>query len=199
MNELVKAYPAMLKRLRSLMLSELQVPNLSKRSIAELHDRAKSAKHLAGDFKIDAFAGRLSLLDEAEKSFEQIASLVVSKPPRDWVDLDLDRAAIELADMSQKFMRAETFARVKDRPQKRQAMAVVIGANGAPEPMFEEFVVGTSDRDEIDLLIERLETALAASDPHSRNVILAALAELSIRYMEPKVNNNTDKQKAVRA
>ncbi|MBC6403745.1 MAG: ATP-binding protein [Hyphomonadaceae bacterium] len=184
MNELVKAYPAMLAELRDLTLAELQVPNLLKQSISELHERAASAVQLAGDFKIDAFVGRLSLFDGSEETFEQIASLVVSKPPRDWVDLDLDRAAIELADMSQKFMRAETFARVKDRPQKRQSIAVVIGMNGAPEPALQEFQVGSADRSEIEQVIESLELALDKSNPARPNIMLAALAEMSLRYME---------------
>lgn len=197
MTELVKAYPAMLARLRDLMLAELQVPNLSKQSISELHQRAKAARQLAGDFKIDAFAGRLALFDGGEESFEQIASLVVSKPPIDWVDLDLDRAAIELTDMSQKFMRAETFARVKGRPQKRQAMAVVIGMNGTPEPMLKEFVIGSGDRPEIDGIIERLESAIEHADPAKRDVVLAALAELSMRYMEPTIpTTKSSKRKA---
>ena len=124
LEELVLAYPSMLHRLRDLMLAELQVPNVSPQSLAELRDRAENIRQLAGDFRLDAFVGRLSQFDGSDESIEGIASLAANKPPRDWVDPDLDQAAIELADMAQKFLRTETYARVKGRPDKRQAMAV---------------------------------------------------------------------------
>ena len=85
--------------------------------------------------------------------------------------------------MAQRFLRAETFARVKGRPEKRHAMAVVIGMNGRPAPLLEEFHVADSDRAKIDDLIERVAATLEESDSARRNIILAALAELSARYM----------------
>ena len=184
LEELIQAYPSMLHRLRDLMLAELQVPNVSPQSLAELRARAENINQLAGDFRLDAFVGRLSKFDGSDESFEGIASLAANKPPRDWVDPDLDQAAIELADMAQKFLRAETYARVKGRPDKRQAMAVVIGMDGRPAPLLEEFDVADSDRASINDLIERVALALEQSDTSRRSIILAALAEISARYMQ---------------
>ena len=184
LEELVQAHPSMLHRLRDIMLSELQVPNVSPQSLAELRDRAENIRHLAGDFRLDAFIGRLSQFDGSDESFEGIASLAANKPPRDWVDPDLDQAAIELADMAQKFLRAETYARVKGRPDKRQAMAVVIGMNGRPVPLLEEFYIADSDRAAVNSLVERVAASLEDSDTSQRSIILAALAELSTRYMQ---------------
>lgn len=183
LEELVQAYPSMLHRLRDLMLAELQVPNVSPQSLAELRERAENIRQLAGDFRLDAFVGRLSQFDGSDESFEGIASLAANKPPRDWVDPDLDQAAIELADMAQKFLRAETYARVKGRPDKRQAMAVVIGMDGRPAPLLEEFDIADSDRAAVNDLIERVAVTLEQSDTSHRSIILAALAELSARYM----------------
>jgi hypothetical protein len=184
LEELTQAYPSMLHRLRDLMLAELQVPNLSPPSIAELRERAANIRQIAGDFHVEAFIGRLSQFDGTDETFEGIASLAASKPPRDWADPDLDRAAIDIADMAQKFLRAETYARVKGRPEKRQAMAVMIGMNGRPAPVLEEFAVSDTDRAAIDSLIDRVAVALDESDTTRRSVILAALAELSARYMQ---------------
>ena len=183
LEELVKTYPDMLHRLRDLMLAELQVPNASPESLAELRNRAENIKQLAGDFRLDAFIGRLGRFDGSDNSFEGIASLAANKPPRDWADPDLDRAAVELTEMAQKFVRAETYARVKGRLGKRHSMAVVIGMDGRPAPLFEEFDIADSDRATVNELIERVATALDGSDTIRRNVILAALAELSTRYM----------------
>ena len=179
LEELVQAYPSMLHRLRDIMLAELQVPNVSPQALAELRERAKNIRQLSGDFRLDAFVGRLTQFDGLDENFEGIASLAANKPPRDWVDPDLDHAAIELADMAQRFLRAETYARVKGRPDKRQAMAVVIGMDGRPAPLLEEFDIADSDRAAVNDLIERVAAALEEADTSRRSIILAALAELS--------------------
>ncbi|EAR20270.1 hypothetical protein [Nitrococcus mobilis] len=184
LEELVQAYPAMLHRLRDIMLAELQVPNASPQSLAELRERAENIRQLAGDFRLDAFVGRLSQFNGSDESFEGIASLAANKPPRDWVDPDLDQATIELADMAQKFLRAETYARVKGRPDKRQAMAVFIGMDGRPAPLLEEFDIADSDRTAVNELIGRVAAALEEANISRHNIILAALAELSARYMQ---------------
>lgn len=195
MDELVEAYPSMLHRLRDIMLSELQVPNISPQSLSELRDRAENIRQLAGDFHVEAFVARLSQLDASDTSFEGIASLAANKPPRDWVDHDLDRAMVEIADMAQKFLRAETFTRVKGRPEKRHSMAVVVGVQGKPTPILKEFQVTDSDRDAIDALIQRVSVTLEAADTGRRNIILAALAELSAQYMTNSGGTKRKKRK----
>lgn len=192
LSELALAYPSMLQRLRDLMLAELQVPNVSPRSLAELRARAENIHQLVGDFRLDAFAARLAQFDGGEDSFEGIASLAANKPPRDWVDPDLDRATMEIAELAQKFLRAETYARVKGRPDKRHAMAVVVGINGRPTPVLEEFQIVEADRAKIDGLIAQVRGVLEKSQLKQRNVILAALAELTSSYMQTSAKNGTD-------
>ena len=185
LEELVQAYPSMLNRLREIMLSELKVSKASQKSLAELRDRAENIKQLAGDFRLDAFVGRLSQFDGSAEGFEGIASLAANKPPHSWIDLDIDQAALELADMARKFLYAETYAHVKGRPDKRHVMAVVIGMDGYPAPLLEEFDVADSDRAAVDALIGRVADTLPKSDTNRCNsIILAALAELSTHYMQ---------------
>ncbi|MGQ4808298.1 hypothetical protein NKDENANG_01679 [Candidatus Entotheonellaceae bacterium PAL068K] len=194
LEELVHAYPEMLNRLRDIMLAELQVPNASPESLAELRERAENIKQLAGDFRLNALVVRLAAFDGTDESFERIASLAANKPPRDWADADLDRAAIELADIAQKFVRAETYVRVKGRPEKRQAMAVVIGMAGRPAPLLKEFDIADTDRAAVNDLIERVASALDESDTTRHSLILAALAELSTRYMcAPELTKKNEK------
>ena len=184
LGELVIAYPSMLHRLRDLMLAELQVPNISAQSLSELRERAQNIRQVVGDFKLEAFIGRLTQFDETNTSIEEIASLAASKPPRQWIDPDLDRTAVELAELAQKFLRAETFARVKGRQDKRHAMAVVVGMDGRPAPVHDEFTVTDLEREQVDDLISRVDKALGRSGEKRRNIILAALAELSARYLK---------------
>jgi len=199
LEELVQSYPTMLHRLRDVMLAELQVPNTAPNSIAELRARAENISQLAGDFRLEAFVGRLAHFDGSDAGVEGIASLAANKPARDWVDPDLDNATIELADLAQRFLRAETFARVKGRPEKRQAIALVIGREGRPVPILEEFAIADTDRAAVNEVIDRVATALDEADMSRRNIILAALAELSARYMQPIAEEEAkanDKRKA---
>ena len=65
----------------TLLFEELQVPNMSQQSLAELHERAQNISQVVGDFKLEAFIGRLVQLSNSDASFESIASLAASKPP----------------------------------------------------------------------------------------------------------------------
>jgi len=183
LQELVTTYPSMLHRLRDLLLEELQVPNVSPQSLEELRDRAKNISQVSGNFRLNAFIGRLCKIDGSNEMFEGIASLAANKPPRDWVDPDVDQASIELAAMAQEFLRTEAYARVKGRKDHRHAMAVVVGMNGRPAPERAEFDVSSSERKTIDELMSQIDELVEASSAEHPRLALAALAELSARYM----------------
>ena len=62
--------------------------------------------------------------------------------------------------------------------------------------MLEEFDIADSDRAAIEDVIERVAAALQEADNTSRTIILAALAELSTRYMQtslPAQKNRKEK------
>ena len=192
LTELVNAYPSMLHKLRDTLLSELDVHNISPQSLNELRDRAENIRQVVGDFKLEAFIGRISQFDDTDATIEDIASLAASKPPRDWIDPDLDKTTIEIAELAQKFLRAETFARVKGRQDKRHAMAVVVGMDGRPTTIHDEFAVADLDRNQVEALIKRVDKTLEHSGENRRNIILAALAELSARYLKQAVSDHED-------
>jgi hypothetical protein len=118
-----------------------------------------------------------------DADIEGLASLAANKPAHDWTDPDLDQATLELAQFSQQFIRAEAFARVKGRGDKRHAMSVVVGMDGQPTPVSHEFSVTDEDYDAIQDLINRVEITLSQVNQQQKNVIMAALAELSAKYM----------------
>ena len=183
LTELRQAYPTMLRRLRETLLAELQVANTSQSMLAELRDRAENIRQLAGDHRLEAFVVRLAQFRGSDDDMESLASMATNKPAHNWVDPDIDRATIELAGMAQQFIRAEVFAHVKGRPDKRHAMAVVVGMGGRPTPLHDEFDITDPEREEVDALIKLVDATLKHSGENRRNVILAALAELSARHL----------------
>jgi len=191
LRELNEAYVGELNRLREIMLAELQVPNLSPQALTELRERATNIKQLSGDFRLEAFVVRLADFSGTNDDMEGIASLVTSKPPKMWVDNDVDRAKVEITALSQKFIRTEIFARVKGREDKRQSLAVVVGIDGRPTPVHTDFDVLDSDHAQIKALVNKIEKAIAEEDRGRRNIVLAALAELSARFIEADIDDQS--------
>ena len=187
LTELRQAYTSMLHRLRETLLTELEVPNTSESMLAELRSRADNVRQLGGDHRLEAFIIRLAQFQGSEEDMESLASLATNKPSRHWVDSDIDRAAVELADMAQRFNRVEAYAHVKGRPDRRHAMAVVVGMRGRPESLHDYFDVTDLEREGVAQLVSRVDEALEQSGEERRNIILAALAELSARYLSPTV------------
>ena len=92
---------------------------------------------------------------------ESLASMAANKPPRQWVDSDIDRTTVELAELAQSFKRHEAFAHVHGRQDHRLAMAVVVGLNG--QPIHDEFEITSSEERQVGDLIRRFRGALQDS------------------------------------
>ena len=89
-----------------------------------------------------------------------------------------------------KLVDAETYTRIKGRPEKRQAMAVMIGIGGKPTPLLKEFNVIDTDKKAVDELVDKMANTVDGAEYQDRNIILAALAELSSRYMQDREGEN---------
>ena len=156
LTELREVYPSMLHRLRELLLSELQVPNASAPMLADLRSRAENISGIGGDHRLEAFIVRLVRFRGSDEDMQSLASMATNKMPRNWVDADVDQAAVELADLAQRFIHIEAFARVKGRPTRRHSMAIVVGVGGRPTPLHDEFEIGDLERAEVDALVADL-------------------------------------------
>ena len=181
LDELVSAYPDMLRELATTMLHELRIPRGTDPEITELHLRAETVRGLTGNYRLDAFATRLTSYTGTEEEIEGIASLAANKPPRDWVDRDIDQARIEIAALAQEFVKAEGLAHVKGRGDRRHAMSLIFGDPTRPSPVTSEFDIAIDQKSEVDRLVTALGAVLAKSNP-SRDIILAALVELGSQF-----------------
>lgn len=180
LEELVNAYPELLRHMRSCLFSELQVPNTSPQALEDLRARAENIRDLAGDFKLEAFVGRIATFQGTDADTEGLVSLAVSRPPRDWSDADVDRAVLTLAELSQRFNRAEAFAHVKGRPDKRESMAIVMRIAGRPTPIYGEFDISDTESLEVETIVEQLKLHLSGAQ---NKLALAALARLSSKLI----------------
>ena len=184
LNELKIAYHSMLERLQNLMLTELLIPNTSEQSFSDLRSRAKNIQQISGDLKTDAFIDRLAVFEGDQDELEGIISLLIGKPTTTWIDSDIDKASVALAEIAQTFIKLETLAHVKGRSNKRHSMAVIININGRPTPVIKDFNISEADMKEVNGLIKTLEKTLCqASSKLPPNIMLAAIAEYSTRFL----------------
>ena len=151
--ELQNAYPAMLLRLRETLLAELQVPNASEASAGGTASPCRKCPPTergspTGGFHRPAY----SQFYGSDQDMESLASMATNKPPPTWVDSDIDRAAVALAEMAQSFIHLESYAHVKGRSDKRHAMAVTVGMNGQRATIQDVFDVTDLDRMEVNQL-----------------------------------------------
>ncbi len=174
--ELLGAYDRMLADVRSSMLDELRASDADDAALADLHERARTVIALTGNYRLDAFATRLSTFDRSAEAIEGLASLAANKPTRDWIDRDVDAAKVELAALSQEFLRAEGLAHVKGRRGRRVRIAVFVSEPGSPAVTTQEVSVSDRERAAAHGLAEEIRAKLHSANV-SRSVILAALAE----------------------
>ena len=186
LKELRIAYPTMLNRLRDVLLAELRVPNTSPSMLTELRARAENIRKLGRDHRLEAFIVRLARFDGKDVEIEDLAGMAVNKPTRNWVDSDIDGAALKLAEMARRFNHAEAFARVKGRRDKRRSTAVVVDIAGHEKLFHDEFDVTDLDQTDVSQLIDRVDRTLDESGEERRNVILAVLAQLISQYLDPE-------------
>ena len=197
LQELVDAYPNMLDQLDELLLSELNAVK-SKKGRDDLSRRANNVIGLGGDYRFDAFASRLMNFTGTYEDIEGIASLAANKPPRDWVDRDLDAAQLQIAVLAQQFNHYEAFARVKGRADHRHAVAFVVGMSGSPKTMAEEFEVSEYDAYKVSELVGKIRAILPAKR-QARKVVLAALAQVGAEILDKSAMKAESKSNQKRA
>jgi hypothetical protein len=194
LSELKGRFAEMCGELRDLMLRELDVRTGADDKV--LRARAENIREISGDFRLNAFIARLARWTGTVEDIEGIAGLAANKPAREWTDADLDQAKLEIASFAQQFIRTESFARVRNRKDKRHAMAVVVGLGERRSALSHEFAVSDDDIAAVNELVATVERAMAGGSSQRKNIILAALAEISSRYMTPDSKNILETKRA---
>ena len=182
--EMVNAYPILLDDLRQELVDELQVNLNTMLGLEELHMRAKNIMHVSGDFKLDAFAARLSNYTGSQEDIEGIASLAADKPTHDWIDLDVNRAKLRIAELSQQFNHMEAFGRIHNREDYRQAVAFMVGLNGKPKTYVHEFTVKQNQQKDVVKMEDIIRSSLNGHKKANPELLLAALANIGAEIVE---------------
>ena len=190
--ELKGAYGAMLRDLEDALKRELRIKGDGELPLERLRRRATNVRGLTGNFRLDALATRLSSYTGRIEEVEGLASLAANRPPRDWVDRDVDAARVELAALAQQFLKAEGFGHLKNRADGRTGMAVYISDPAYPEPQAHEIDLSSGDRVIADGLADRL-LALMTAEGATREIAIAAIARLGLVLHGPDWDDVAEK------
>ena len=182
--EMVGAYPILLDTLRQELVDELQVNLNTMLGWEELHLRAQNIMHVSGDFKLDAFAARLSNYTGTQEDIEGIASLATDKPTHDWIDLDVNRAKLRIAELSQQFNHMEAYGRIHNREDYRQAVAFMVGLNGKPKTYIHEFTIKKNQQKDVGTMEDIIRNSLNGYKKTNPELLLAALANIGAEIVE---------------
>ncbi len=149
-------------------------------NFAQLNARGTTVSGVGADFKLDAFATRLSGYSGSLVDIEGLLMLALGKPSKDWNDREVDAGEIQLLSWAMEFRRLESLAEVRGRPATRRAIGVVFGSK--------KTVTGTFDVSESDsLAVQTLANELLAkmATGHlKREIFLAAIAEVGATIFE---------------
>lgn len=145
-----------------------------------LRARGRTVMGVGAEFKLDAFASRLSQYSDDSSDIEGLLMLALSKPSKDWTDHDLDAGEVQLMSWAMEFRRLESLAEIRGRPSTRRAIGVVFGAKRTVTGTFD-----VSERDNAAIqnirneLMDRVRTGNL-----KREVFLAAIAEVGAALFE---------------
>lgn len=184
--ELAEAYEAMLRRIDAAMLEALDAPA---DRLDRLRARAEVLSGITGDLRQDSFATRLAQHDGSRESIEGILSMAANKPPRDWTDLNVDGAMLEISKLALGFRQAEAFVAVKGRKPNSEAFAVVIGAGAEAKTISRSFAITDRYRQAVETKAAELANQLKQQGLGTE-VLLAILAKagMSLAAEEDKSN-----------
>ncbi|EKG5221131.1 ATP-binding protein, partial [Escherichia coli] len=180
-KELVNSYNNLLENIRGKMLIALDANN---NDYAEIKNRSNIVSGISGDFRFDAFSTRLKDLNETNESIESILSLAANKPPRLWSDNDIDIALIEIASWAKKFKRIEVLSSIKNRKPTREAFAFIFD-DRETGTVQAEYDIKSSDTKVVEYISQKILSEIHDKD-YSKNILLAALAKVSIAIVNDK-------------
>lgn len=175
------AYPSLLADVADTVRREFKVDREG--GLGGLRERARAVRGVTGDLRLDALAVHLEAYDGAPEQTEAVAALAVHKPARDWHDRDVDAARLAIAELAQRFMRAEALAHVQGRADTAEVIALVSSAPSAPAPLVAEVRLSRAAEAAAASLLAGIE-ALIAKNASASEVQVAALVRALTTRMD---------------
>lgn len=189
--ELQRAYDDLLNELEGLLIAAFSLRGTGGDAHRELMDRAQPLLDLTVEPKLKSFIIRVTDdgLDRVGW-IEAIATFLATKPPASWLDLDMARFEVGLAEVTRSFLHIELLSFELKKPGRSLSRSehelMRLGVTTLTEPERQRVVIISHEER---LLVERAENsvdlaleALGISD--NTELRLAVLAKVSRKLLE---------------
>lgn len=185
LTELQEAYPNLIDKLGNTLYSALQINPVIIEDLESLKKRANAVNHTSGDFRIDALASRLQTFNiENDSDIAGIASLAANKPIHDWIDLDVNRAIMEIGSLCDGFKKAELYTHFRGKESNRKSFVVLSSANGQDVQQNLDFSLPENELKVVDKVKSQLNKYISNMDITNRDALKIALIELGIELTD---------------
>ena len=125
LSELSSIMSETLNAFQAHVLKEFGIISINESSLEELRNRARAIKRLSGDNRMEMFITNIEQLSLDISSFQRLASMLVNKPTKLWIDNDIDKIFVEATSACRNFINLETMAHIKGEQGSSFAFAVV--------------------------------------------------------------------------
>jgi hypothetical protein len=167
-----------LKTLYNHLMTELGILVINKGSLEEIKRRAEAIKKLAGDTRMDAFLTNIGYLNLNGDNIERIASFLVNKPAKNWIDNDVDRILVEVTKYARQFFNLETMSHIKGNKNYRKALSVITHDKASDDGLIRDFAISENDFTEASTLLKDLKHSKFASRLKNKDQLVSLLLML---------------------
>ncbi|NDF11599.1 MAG: hypothetical protein EB060_02120 [Proteobacteria bacterium] len=176
-SELKACYDTLLDDVKANIFKAIGIEENSPESLALLKKRCEIVVGTSGDFRLDAFARRLSAADTGNKWMEGIASLATNKPSREWTDSDIDKANLELFELAKRFCRVELYAQTKKKQPGAMALTMFIEEGATVAEYSKSVYLNGSSHKYNELVVDKVRRAIedVCEDSNVRALVIAEL------------------------
>ena len=125
LSELSSVMSDTLNAFQTYVLKEFGIVSVNESNLEELRNRARAIKRLSGDNRMEMFITNVEQLSLDISSFQRLASMLVNKPAKLWIDNDIDKIFVEATNASRNFINLETMAYIKGNESGSFSFALV--------------------------------------------------------------------------
>ena len=183
LDEINNVYWLQIKTFQKTFIKELGLRK-EKNPASVIRTRAASILGKTGNLVLEPFLRNISVLDDDFLNFEGVLQIALKKPPKDMIDLDLDKGQTDLKYLIYEFKKAELFVKVDGRKRQSANLSIIYGTKDT-ETTQREFSLSKEEQKEVNSLLSELLSW--KKEGVSDEVIVGTLA----KYLERTKNDTT--------
>ena len=176
LKELSSIFDETMNNFQLHLFRELWIYSANESNLEELKERAKAIKRLSGDNRMEMFVTNIEQLSLEVASVQRLASMLVNKPAKIWIDNDIDKIFVEATNFCRNFINLETMSYIKGSEAHSFAFAFITHKKDAQDTQIKHQTLSSSDLDDAREIMDKLK-GVGLTDKNKLTAALAILLE----------------------